>query len=53
MTSETKCSICDKWFNDQDYQNHLPCEIFQSFGSSGESSKDILDKYSKRGTGRP
>ena len=52
MTISIKCSICEIWFGSQEsYDKHIPCNGQSIVGSAG--SKDYLDKYAKKGTGRP
>lgn len=51
MAISIKCPICENWFNSQNsYDSHLPCEGGSPVGASGSES---IDKYAKKGTGRP
>lgn len=49
---KTKCPTCNLWFEDDGYENHLPCS--GGYGPAGASgSESYVDKYAKKGTGRP
>jgi len=52
MTVSIRCSKCQNLFDSQEsYSNHLPCSGGTLAGASG--SESILEKYTKKGTGRP